>query len=364
MRVPGPLVRVAPAMGLYAGLHLVGVVILALIQDKGAADLLSVLGHRYDSMWYERIADHGYGPTAPKSYAMFPLFPGMMAALAPVTPGPTWTAGLLISWVAGLVAAAGLFQLGKHLRDPRTGMLLVAFWSVLPHAVIEVTGYTESLFTAFAAWALYALLTFRWLTAGVLTLFAGLTRPSASALVVAVGLAAGVVVLRRRDGWRPWVGGVIAPVGFAGYVAWVGWRMGRPDGYLWVQRYRWGARFDGGVYTAHEVWAHLSRRSDLAFYACAFVLLVALVLLAVQVAERWPWPLIVYSAVLLATVAGTAGYFHSKGRLLLPAFTLLLPLAAGMANVRNRNILLVVGVLALCSAWYGAYLMLRWRYSP
>ncbi|GAA4442227.1 hypothetical protein [Phytohabitans houttuyneae] len=364
MRLPGPLVRIAPAVGVYIGLHVAGLVVLALVQDKGPTDLLSVLGHRYDSLWYERIANDGYGPTAPKSYAMFPLFPAMIAVLAPVTPGPTWTAGLVISWIAGIVAAGGLFQLGKHLRDARTGLLLVALWAVVPHAVIEVTGYTESLFTAFAAWALYALLSQRWVTAGVLTLLAGLTRPSASALVVAVGLAAGVAVLRRWDGWRPWACGVIAPVGFVGYIAWVGLRTGRPDGYFWVQRHRWGAKFDGGVYTAQAVWGYLSRKSDLAFYACAFVLLVALVLMVVQLAERWPWPLVVYSAVLLVTVIGTAGYFHSKGRLLLPAFTLLLPVAAGLAKVRNRNVFLIVGALACSSAWYGSYLMLMWRYSP
>ncbi len=362
--MPGWLARVAPALGLYAGLHLVGLAVLALIQQRGGGDLLAVLGNRYDSVWYQAIAQDGYGPNAPKSYAMFPLFPALMAVLAPVTPGPTWTAGLLVSWIAGLGAAWGLYQLGTHLRDRRTGIMLVAFWAVLPHAVIQVTAYTESLFTAFAAWALYTLLSGRWLAAGVLTLFAGLTRPSASALVVAVVLAAAVAVLRRRDGWRPWVCGVVAPAGFVGYIAWVGFKLGRPDGYFWMQAHRWGARFDGGAYTVGALWTNLSRKSDLAMYACAFVLLMALVLAVVQVAQRWPWPLIVYGVVLLATVAGTAGYFHSKGRLLLPAFTLLLPLASGMANVRTRNAAVVIGGLALCSAWYGAYLMLMWRYSP
>lgn len=364
MRVPERLLRAAPAMGLYAGLHLVGLVVLALIQQRGGGDLLQALGHRYDSIWYTRIAEEGYGPIAPKSYAMFPLFPAMMAVLGPVTPGPTWTAGLLVSWVAGLVAAWGLLRLGTYLRDRRTGLILVALWAVVPHAVVEVTAYTEALFTAFAVWALYALLTARWLTAGVLTLFAGLTRPSASALVVAVGLYAGMAVLRRWDGWRPWACGVIAPIGFVGYIAWVGLRMGRPDGYFWVQEHRWGARFDGGVYTAEALWGYLTRRTDVAFYTCAFVLLVALVLLVVQVGERWPWPLVVYGAMLFATTAGTAGYFHSKARLLLPAFTLLLPLAAGMAKVRTRNVTLLVGGLTLASAWYGAYLILMWRYSP
>jgi hypothetical protein len=365
VRVPGPLLRAWPALAVFVLLHLVGVVILALVSHRsGGWDVIHLLGNRYDSRWYERIAQDGYGPHAPKAYAMFPLFPAMIAALGPVTPGPTWTAGLLISWGAGLVAAWGLYQLGTHLRDRRTGILLVALWAVLPHAVIEVSGYTESLFTAFAAWALYALLSGRWVTAGVLTLFAGLTRPSASALVAAVVLAALVAVVRRRDGWRPWVCGLLAPVGFVGYIAWVGVRMDRWDGYFWVQAHRWGSKFDGGVYTTEAVGSYLTRRSDLAFYVCAFVLLAALTLLVLLVAERWPWPLIVYGALLLATVIVTAGYFHSKARLLLPAFTLLLPVAGGMANIRTRNAVLVIGALALASAWYGAYLLVMWRYSP
>jgi len=364
VRMPGPLVRAAPALGIFVVLHLFGLLVLAVIQQRGGADLLQVLGHRFDSVWYENIADHGYGARGPTSYAMFPLYPGAMALLAPITPGPTWTAGLVISWIAALAAAWGMYEIGTHLRDSRTGTMLVALWAVLPHAVIEVTAYTESVFTAFAVWALYAVLSLRWLTAGVLTLLAGLTRPSAVALVAAVGLAAAVAVLRRQDGWRPWACAAVAPLGFVGYIAWVGLRLDRPDGYFWVQTYRWGTRFDGGAYTVESLGSTLSSRSDLAFYACVFVLLAAVVLLGVLIAERWPWPLVVYGALLLATTVGTAGYFHSKARLLLPAFTLLLPLAAGIANVRTRIAVLVIGALATCSAWYGAYLILMWRYSP
>ena len=74
-------------------------------------------------------------------------------------------------------------------------------------------GYTETLFTALAAWSLFAVMRRRWLTAGVLCLAAGLTRSVAIALIAAVGLAALVAVCRRRDGWRPWVGGALAPLG-------------------------------------------------------------------------------------------------------------------------------------------------------
>jgi hypothetical protein len=365
LALPGALRRAMPALGVFLALHLLGLMLLALISYKvGGADVLRLLGTRYDGQWYEQIAVNGYGPSAPKGYAMFPLYPAMIHALAPVTPGPAWTAGLLVSWSAALAAAWGLYLLGTHLRDRRTGIVVVALWAVLPHAVIEVSAYTESLFTALAAWALYALLTGRWVTAGALTMLAGLTRPSAVALVAAVGLAAAVAVVRRRDGWRPWVCGGLAPLGFVGYLAWVGLRLDRPDGYFWVQQHRWGSRFDGGAYTVTHLVDYLTRRTDIAFYVCAFVLVAALVLIVLLVVERWPWPLVVYGVVLFATAVGTAGYFHSKARLLLPAFTLLLPVAAGMAKVRTRNAILLFGALGLASAWYGAYLLLMWRYSP
>ncbi|MFC0533932.1 hypothetical protein [Phytohabitans kaempferiae] len=363
--MPEPVLRALPALGVFVGLHLAGVVVLAVISHQvGGWDVPSLLGNRYDSHWYSRIANDGYGPHAPKAYAMFPLFPAMIAVLAPITPGPSWTAGVLIAWGAALAAAWGLYLLGAHLRDRRTGILLVALWAVLPHAVIQVSGYTESLFTAFAAWALYALVSGRWVIAGGLTLVAGLTRPSASALVAAVGLAAAVAVVRGRDGWRPWLCGALAPVGFLGYVGWVGLRMDRWDGYFWVQANEWGSKFDGGGYTVEALWQYLTRRSDIAFYVCAFALLAALLLVVLLAVERWPWPLFVYGAVLFATIVATAGYFHSKARLLVPAFTLLLPIAAGMAKIRVRNAALIIGVLALFSAWYGAYLLLIWRYSP
>lgn len=363
--VLGELLRARPAFAVFLALHLLGLLVLALISYKiGGADVLRLLGTRYDARWYEQIAVNGYDPSAPKAYAMFPLYPAMISVLAPVTPGPAWTAALLVSWSAALAAAWGLYRLGAHLRDERTGIILVALWSVLPQAVIQLSAYTESVFTAFAAWALYALLTRRWVTAGALTLLAGLTRPSAVALVAAVGLAALVAVVRRQDAWRPWVCGALAPLGFIGYLAWVGLQLDRPDGYFWVQEHFWGSRFDGGAYTVTAFSDYLTSRTDIAFYVCGFVLVAALVLVVLLMAERWPWPLVVYGVVLFATVVGTAGYFHSKARLLLPAFTLLLPVAAGMAKVRGRNAVLLLGALGLASAWYGAYLLLMWKYSP
>ncbi|MBV7699119.1 DUF6415 family natural product biosynthesis protein [Streptomyces sp. TRM70350] len=51
-------------------------------------------------------------------------------------------------------------------------------------------GCTESLFTACAAWSLYAVLTGRWLTAATLAALAGLTRPTGIAVAAAVTVTA------------------------------------------------------------------------------------------------------------------------------------------------------------------------------
>jgi hypothetical protein len=58
--------------------------------------------------------------------------------------------------------------------------------------------YSESLFTALAAWSLYAVLTDRWVTAGTLALFAGLTRPVGLAVVAAVWVTALASFARDR----------------------------------------------------------------------------------------------------------------------------------------------------------------------
>ena len=64
-------------------------------------------------------------------------------------------------------------------------------------------------------------------------------------------------------------------------------------------------------------------------------------------------------------VIGAGGpAFHGKGRYLLPAFTLLLPVAAALARARLSTRILVLCLLAAISGWYGAYLLTVWLSSP
>ncbi|WP_091462988.1 hypothetical protein [Micromonospora inyonensis] len=54
----------------------------------------------------------------------------------------------------------------------------------------------------------------------------------------------------------------------------------------------------------------------------------------------------------------------SKARFLIPAFTLLLPIAVGLARAGRARATTVVVTLAIFSAYYGGYLMMVWGRSP
>ncbi|WBB71766.1 hypothetical protein O7602_18710 [Micromonospora sp. WMMD1128] len=321
---------------------------------------------RSDGVWYLGIARDGYDGAAQlhSNMAFFPLYPGLTAGLDTVTPFDLRHTALLVSWVAGFAAAWGLFAVGAHVYDRRVGVVLAVLWGVLPHAAVQLMSYSEGLFTALAAWSLYALLRRHWLTAGALCLLAGLTRPTGSSLIGVVGLAALIAVIRRRDGWRPWAAMLLAPAGWLGYLAWVGWRTGRPDGWFRIQGEGWGSSFDLGVNTVQRAREVLSKPSELEFYVVTLVAVLAIMLFVLSLLDRQPWQLLLYSGLLLLTTLGAAGFYHSKARFLLPAFPLLLPAAVALARAGRARAATVLTTLALVSAYFGGYLLLVWRFSP
>ncbi|GAA3918721.1 ArnT family glycosyltransferase [Actinoplanes auranticolor] len=361
-----------PALALYLGLRTFSILVLWLFAADRNRGLLDVLS-RYDAVHYAGIVARGYdaaiplkadGTLAITNLAFFPLFPGLTALADPILPGGPAGAGIAVSWLAGIAAAWGLFAIGAHLRDRRTGVLLAGLWAVLPHALVQSMGYTETLFTALAAWSLFALLRRHWLTAGLLCTLAGLTRPTGAALVAVIGLAALIAVIRRRDGWRPWLAGAIAPVGLLSYVIWVGHRLGRADGYFHVQKDAWKMSYDTGAFTAGTVHAALTKPAPLVIYTNILLLLLALALLAILILDRLPWPLVVYAGLIVAMAFFGDSYFNAKARLMVPAFPLLLPIAYALAAGRRRIAAVVLAALTLISAGYGVYLALAWTASP
>ncbi|WP_242624070.1 hypothetical protein [Micromonospora kangleipakensis] len=354
-----------PALAGYLAVRLIGLLTLFLwarSAGKGTAALLT----KSDGAWYLGVAQHGYDSyeRVQSNMAFFPLYPGLIRALEPLTPLGARATALVVAWVAALAAAWALFAIGTHLYDRRVGLLLAVLWGVLPHSIVQSMSYSEGIFTAFAAWSLYALLRARWVTAGVLCLLAGLTRPTASSLLAVVCLAALIAVVRRRNGWRPWAALVLAPAGWVGYLAWVGWRTGRPDGWFHIQDAGWGTTFDFGADTVTVARKVLAHPSALTLYVVTLVVLLAVALFVLSLLDRQPWQLLLYSGLLLITTLGAAGYYHAKARFLLPAFPLLLPVAVALARAGRAKAVTVLATLTVVSAYLGGHLLIIWTYSP
>lgn len=244
------------------------------------------------------------------------------------------------------------------------GLLLAGLWGVVPHALVQSMAYTESLFTALAAFALVALLRRSWVTAGLLTIVAGLCRPSALALIGVVGLAALIAVVRRQDGWRPYAAALLAPLGWLGYLWWVGTKTGRIDGWFHVQATSWHSSFDFGVSTYQAVVRTATSPTVLDFVIVSLVLIGAVVLLVIAALKRVPWPLVVYSLGIVVMAVGATNYFNAKGRLILPAFALLIPIARALARLRPALAALLLTLLATTSAAFAGYLAFIWPLSP
>ncbi|MCX4668298.1 glycosyltransferase family 39 protein [Streptomyces sp. NBC_01381] len=356
--------RAAPAILAYAGVRALGIAVLAVWSAAAGKSPHTLLTARWDSLWYTRVAEFGYGwevklpdGSVHSNLAFFPLLPWLERLVSAVSPLSYADAGLVVSWLASLCAAGGIFAVADHLYGRRAGICAVALWAVLPVGIVQSMAYSESLFTALAAWSLYAVLTGRWVWAGVFASLAGLTRPVGAAVVAAIWVTAAVRVHReRRADARMILGVLLAPLGAAGYVLWVGHRTGDGlFGYLDVQA-GWGNGFDFGYAFARFIGDKFTG-FPAALAGVGLIIGVALLiwLYVIGVRQKQPLPLLVYTGIVVALALCAAGYFGSKPRLLLPAFPLLLPLAVALARLRTSRSALVLGGVAVASAVYGAF---------
>jgi hypothetical protein len=203
------------AVALYLLVRLVGIVALALAaawHDEGLLDRLV----SWDGQWYLKLAQYGYDfPVAPPDpdgkpfpeapLAFFPLYPAFTSMVATL-PGVSLEAGaLLVSALAGAVAAGGILRLAQLVDPrPRVGLLLVTLWAGAPMAITLSMAYTEALFIACAVWSLVFVLERQWVAAGSVALLAGFVRSTASVLIAVVVVAALVAVCMVAIAGRRW----------------------------------------------------------------------------------------------------------------------------------------------------------------
>lgn len=361
-RVPA----LARALLAYVGVRALGLAVLTLWAHRQHHGVWPILATQWDAEYYLGIADHGYahalgGMDGGNNLVFFPLYPVLVKAVAAVTPGTRATTGLCLAVAASLLAAWGVYAVGNRLHGPRVGVLLTVLWAALPVGLVQWMGYTESLFTACAAWALYALLTDRPLTAAWLATLAGLTRPTGIAVAAAVTLTC--LLSWRRP--RALLAAFLAPLGWCAYVGWVGLRLHRWDGYFAVQR-TWRNEVDGGLDTLRQFRSLLlyDPTPELFLLLVTATLLASVALFALSLRDRQPPALLVFTAITLLIVLTSGGVYFPRARYLLPAFPLLLPIAVRLTRTPARYRQVILSMAVLASAYWGAYMTLVWAGPP
>ncbi|MFJ9742876.1 hypothetical protein [Streptomyces sp. NPDC101166] len=380
------VVRYGPVLAVYGVLKLIGFSVFMYLLDSagdfrekhprfgGGAHAWDVLAS-WDGWWYQQIAAHGYDPALVpvpdaeglitlegNSAAFFPLYPAVMRVVSEGTGLGLYGAGMLVSVVASFVAAVGIHTVTARFGGERAGLAAAGLWAVWPGSGAEWSGYSESLYVALAVWTCHAVMSDRWLTAGVLAFSAGLNRPTAVALIAALTVA-GLVALhrRRKDFARLWTAILIAPLGLVGYLLWVGNRMGDLRGYFILQTGAWGHTFDYGAHTLDVVSSVAVGRHDYVFAAPfediigVLVVLLAVLLLPLLIRLRPPAFLVVYTLLTFVLALGSQQIFGNVSRYLLPAFPLFIPLALKSRALGLPTLMTLLSITAVASGSYAGY---------
>jgi mannosyltransferase PIG-V len=164
-----------------------------LIHDLGS---FTDVWARWDSVFFVRIAEHGYDHA---SAAFYPLYPGLVAVLGRIFFGHYVLAGIVVSLAAALGAFLLLHRLAVHRLGEEGAQRAVFYLAIFPMALFLQAVYSESLYLLLTVAAFAAAERRRFLGAGVACGLALLTRPVAIALLPALAIFAWRSERRRRD---------------------------------------------------------------------------------------------------------------------------------------------------------------------
>ena len=177
---------------------------------------------RWDSVWFLRIAEHGYGATHGVAAAFYPLYPLSVAGAGRVFGGHYVVAGIVVSLAAALAAFVLLYRLTETRLGPEGARRAVLYLAVFPTALFLGAVYSESMFLALAIGAFVLGERRRWLAAGAVTGLAMLTRIAGVALLPALV----VMAWRQPNRGRALLHLCVAPVIFAAYPLYLGLQRG------------------------------------------------------------------------------------------------------------------------------------------
>jgi hypothetical protein len=312
---------------------------------------------RWDSVFFVRIAEHGYDST---SAAFYPLYPGLVAALGRVFFGHYVLAGIVIS----LLAALGAFLLLHRIAEDRLGaggaQRAVLYLAVFPMALFLQAVYSESLYLLLVLASFALAERGRFAGAGVATALAILTRATGVVLLPALALLA----WRARSRARALAGlGLAVPIA-AVYPLLLWQQVGDPWAF-WNAQDRWHRHLSpagplGGVWEALTHWtpSHAEFQHAIAVNAEALLALMLFAVLAVVAWRRFGAP---YGLFAVLSLAVPLSYPSARWPLLsLPRFGLVIfPLFLALAAITGGRPRLHTAVVS-CSSLLLGITVVQW----
>jgi len=142
----------AGVTALYLGIRALGLLLLnTMIYHGGTTRYVNTPGliealRNWDAVFYLRLADYGYdnpqmsapyGGPAIRSVAFLPGYPATVHVVAGLTHLSTMNAALLVTGVAGVVAACSLFFLVRGLHGDRVALITVVLWAAHPASIVR-----------------------------------------------------------------------------------------------------------------------------------------------------------------------------------------------------------------------------------
>jgi 4-amino-4-deoxy-L-arabinose transferase-like glycosyltransferase len=345
-------VWVISRVALIGSILLIGSIVKAVDQPWDATS--GWAAHRfasYDSGHFLRTAEFGYFSATRRccSQAFLPGYPLSIRALSPLLGGHEIWAAMLITLVAGVVAAALLWRLAADHGGPVAGQIAVAALALNPLSVFMAVVYSEALFLVLALGAWLLARRGRWWWAGVLAALATGVRINGLFLVTALAVMF-LLQLRRRQPGVHWYDGAALglPVLVLGaYFTWLHGQTGSWTEWHDAEEKGWVRKLAAPWTGLAQGWSDMSPGGHLRLAGLAdltAVLIGLAVTVWLLVLKRWPEA--VYMGLNL-TVLVCSTTMVSSARYSLTWFPLYVLLGQALAAPQRRWLRVVLATVAI-----------------
>jgi len=318
--------------------------------------------NHWDAPHYEAIAKNWYANTgdAANFIVFFPLYP-ILIRLLTIDFNYSSLSALIVSNVCSLIAFFYLYKLAKLEFNDSVAVKAVLFLSVFPTAYFLSVPYTEGLFFALVIASIYYSRLGKWQFAGLIGLFAALTRIAGLILLPVI-----LVEYFHQRGWKPrktdvnilWI--FLTLVGFLIYLNINIQVTGNPFTFMTVEATHWNNRIDpwSGLTAAYS-WARTaSYPSNITVGIAPLVFAVfGLLMVGVSLWRRLRLVYTVYMALFWALAVSTS-WWISVPRYVMSMFPLFILLGALTRNKAVNVVIALASGALLC--YFTVFFALGW----